>query len=83
MAMIRIFFFFVFYYFRIKVMFGSCLQLFVGGPMCYIRYLLCLLADNGVQHKLCYVMFCLDSSSVPNIASFSGLSIFDCSFGIL
>jgi hypothetical protein len=37
-------------------MFGSYLQLFVGGPMCYIRYLLCLLADNGVQHILCYVL---------------------------
>ena len=28
-------------------------------------------------------LFCLSSSCVPYVASFSGLSIFDCPFGIL
>jgi len=38
------------YYFRIKKMFAStCLQLFVGGLMAYLRYL-CLFAHSGVQH---------------------------------
>jgi hypothetical protein len=28
-------------------------------------------------------VFCFSSSCVPNVASFSGLSGFDCTFGIL
>jgi hypothetical protein len=50
--------------------------------MSYLRYL-CLLLYSGVQHILCYVLFCLSSSCVPNAASVTGLSIFDCPFGIL
>ena len=46
--------------------------------MSYLRYL-CLLAYSGVQHILfCFVFL---SSCAPNVASFSGLSIFDCPFG--
>jgi hypothetical protein len=45
--------------------------------MSYLRYL-CLFAYSGVQHILCCVFLC-----VPYVASFSGLSIFDCRFGIL
>ena len=41
---------------------------------------LCLLAHSGVQHKLSF-LFCLSSSCMPNVASFSGLFILDCHFG--
>jgi hypothetical protein len=54
------------------------LQLFVGGLMSYLRYL-CLFAFSGVQ----YIVLCFSSSCVPYVASFSGLSNFDCPFGIL
>ena len=56
------------------------LQLFVGGLMSYLHYL-CLFVHSGVQHIVsCIYLFCLSSSYV---ASFSGLSIFDCPFIIL
>jgi hypothetical protein len=59
------------------------LQLFVGGLMSYLRYV-CLFACDGVQHIVCCGFFCLRLvSCVPNFASFSRLSIFDCPFGIL
>jgi len=41
--------------------------------MSYLRYM-CLFAYSDVQHILC---------CVPYAGSFSGLSIFDCHFGIL
>ena len=50
------------------------LQLFVEWRMSYLRYL-CLFVYSGVQH-IC-------SSSVPHVASFSGLSYFARPFGIL
>ena len=50
--------------------------LFVGGVMSYVR---CLLMYSGVHHILC----CVFLRIVPYVASFSGLSIFDCPFGIL
>jgi hypothetical protein len=43
--------------------------------MCYIRYLLCLLADNGVQHILCYVCFVWIRLLYPILPVF-----LDCSF---
>jgi hypothetical protein len=48
--------------------------------MSYLRYL-CLFTHSGVQH----ILYCdfLSSYFVPYNASISGLSIFDCSFGIL
>jgi hypothetical protein len=59
-------------------------QLVIGGLMSYLRYL-CLLAHSDVQQILCCVfdfiicvLYCLTC-----VASFPGLSIFDCSFGIL
>jgi len=58
------------------------LQLFVGGLMSYLRYLR-LFVHGGVQHMLCRAFVCFSSSYVSYVASFSGLSIFDCSFGIL
>ena len=57
-----------------------CLRLFVGLLISYLRYL-CLFTHSGVQHILCCVfalfvfVFC--------VLCFSGLSIFDCPFGIL
>jgi hypothetical protein len=50
----------------------------------YLRYL-CLFAHSGVQQiRYCVVfLFCLFSSCVPYDASFSGLSILYCPFGIL
>ena len=47
--------------------------------MSYLRYL-CLFAYNGIQLILCCV---LSLSCVLYVASFSGLPIFDCPFGIL
>jgi hypothetical protein len=38
---------------------------------------------GGVQHILCYLLLCLSSSCVAYVSNFSGLSIFDCPFGIL
>jgi hypothetical protein len=37
-----------------------------------------------VSNTYCVVfLFCFSSSCVPDVASFSGLSIFDCPFGVL
>jgi hypothetical protein len=47
--------------------------------MSYLRYL-CLFVHGGVQHIL-YCAFVL--FFFVYVASFSGLSIFDCPFGIL
>jgi hypothetical protein len=60
------------------------LQLFVGELMSYSRYL-CLFAYSGVQRILCSGFFLGGgvSSCVSYVASFSGLSIFYCPFGIL
>jgi len=50
--------------------------------MSYLCYL-CLLAYSGVQHILCCVFVLFVSSCVPYVASFSGVSLFNCPFGIL
>ena len=55
--------------------------------MSYIRYL-CLFVYSGIQHILGCVLDLLDFvlclvSCVPTVASFSGLPIIDCPFGIL
>jgi len=47
--------------------------------MPYLGYLY-LFAHNGVQQILCCVFRRI---VLPYVASFSGLSIFDCPFGIL
>jgi hypothetical protein len=47
--------------------------------MSYLRYLCCLHIE--VSNTYCVmVLFCLSSSSVPYVASFYGLSIFDWPF---
>ena len=60
------------------------LQMFVEGLKSYLRYL-CLLMHSGIQHILCCVFcfVCLRRLVYPMSASFSGLSSFDCLFGIL
>ena len=58
------------------------LQLFVGGLMSYLRYL-CLFAFSGVQYIVLCFCFVFLHSCVPYVASFSGLSNFDCPFGVL
>jgi hypothetical protein len=58
------------------------LQMFLGGPMFYLRYL-SLFVYSGVQHILCSVLFSFSSPCVPYIASFSVLYLFDCPFGNL
>ena len=50
--------------------------------MSYLRYL-CMFVYSGVQHTVLCFLFCFSLSPVPYVASFSGLSIFDCPFGIL
>ena len=45
--------------------------------MSYLRYLY-LFTYSGVQHILSCVLFSFSSSYVPYVASFSGLSCFDC-----
>ena len=42
-----------------------------------------LFTYSGVQHILCKFFVFFSSSCVPYVASFSGLLIFDCPFGIL
>jgi hypothetical protein len=54
--------------------------LFVGGLISFLRYL-CLFAYSGVQHILCRG-FVLSVFALCTLC-FSGLSIFDCPFGIL
>ena len=50
--------------------------------MSYLRYF-CLFAYSGVQHLLCFFLCLRLVSCVPNVASFSGMSILDCPFGFL
>ena len=92
---------------RAHVLFTLCsvrlyLQLFVGGLMSYLRYVLFVFTSSCLQEGSCliYVMcvclhivvsntyyvvflFCFSSSCVPYFASFSGLSFFECQFGII
>ena len=71
---------------RSSVRFVFTSSFFLQQGSCLIIRRLCLFAYSGVQHILCCV-FCfvclLLVSCVPYGASFSGLSIFDCLFGIL
>jgi hypothetical protein len=54
-------------------------QVSVGGSMSYLRYFSLL-----VSNTYCIVfLLCFSSSCVPYVASFSGLSLLDCSFDIL
>ena len=52
--------------------------------MSYLRYL-CLYEHSGVQHILCcvFALFVLVLCTVSHVASFSGLSIYDYTFGFL
>ena len=58
---------------------SSCLY----DASCLI-YVICVHLRIVVSNAYCVVfLFCFSSSCVPYVASFSGLSIFDCPFGIL
>jgi hypothetical protein len=67
------------YDFHIKIMLGWSLP-----PIVFRRalFLFTLFVYSGVQHISCCVFVWFSSSCVPYVASFSGLFIFDCPFGI-
>ena len=71
------------YDFHIKTMFGSSFPPVVSRrARVYLRYmcLLCIVVSN----TYCVVFFlCLSSFCAPYFAGFSGLSIFDSTFGII
>ena len=47
-------------------------------------YVICVCLRIVVSNAYCVVfLLCLSSSCVPYVASFSGLSIYDCPYGIL
>jgi hypothetical protein len=64
-----------------KTMIGSSLSPVVcrRAHVLFTLFVLCLFAHSGVQHMLCCF---LSSYCVPCVASFPGLSILYCSFGI-
>jgi hypothetical protein len=76
------------YDFRIKTMFGSslspvvCRRAHVLFTLCVCVCVLCLFAHSGVQHILLCFCFVFLRLVYPYVASYFGLSIFDCSFGI-
>jgi len=73
------------YDFRIKTMFGSSLPPVVcrKAHECLI-YVICVCLRIVRCNTYCVVfLFYFSSSCVPNVASFSGLSILDCPFSIL
>ena len=50
----------------------------------YVPFFICVSLRIVVSNTCCVMfMFCFSSSCVPYVASFSGLSICDCPFGIL
>jgi len=65
---------------EIQCLVPDYLQVFVRWVMSSLRYL-SLLVYGDVQHILCCVFVCFICFRL--VASFSGLSIFDCPFGIL
>ncbi len=67
-----------------KTMFGSSLPPIVCS-MAYVLFKLCVCVwwSPTDINMLLFLGGCLSSSCVPNVASFSALSIVDCSFGIL
>jgi len=73
------------YDFRIKMMFGSSLPasscLWEGSRLIYV---ICVCLRILESNTYCVVfLFCFSSFCVLYVASFSGLSIFDCLFSIL
>ena len=69
---------------RIKTMFGGSSLPPVYGrthvPFTFVRVCLRIVESNSYCDVF---LFCFSSSCVPYVASFSGLSFFDCPFGIL
>ena len=74
----------VLYDFRIKTMFDSSLPPVVCRRAHILLTLFMFAVHSCVQHILCCVLlFCISTSCVLYVASFSGLSIFDYRSGIL
>ena len=68
--------------FRIKNDVRLYLELFVG--MFMLSYVICVCLRVVVPYTYCVLfLHCFSLSCVPYVASFSGLSIFDCPFGII
>ena len=57
--------------------------LFVGGLMSYLRYLHACLRRVVFNTYVVLFLFCFPSSCVSYVASFSGMSFFDCFSHIL
>ena len=72
------------YDFRIKMMFASSLSPVVCSRV-HVLFMLFVFACAlwCPTHIMLCVLLCFSSSSVPHVACFSGLSIFDCPFDIL
>ena len=75
-----------FYYVSLRSEFrcGSSLTSVVCGRISYLRCL-CLFVYSGIQLILCcvFALFYFVWSGIPYVASFSGLSFFECPFDIL
>ena len=73
-----------------NTMFDSSLHLVVygergggGGGLC-LNYVICVCLRIVLSNTCCVVfLICFSSSCISYVASFSGLSIFDCPFGTL
>ena len=70
-------------YLRYLCLFGSSLPPVVCRRTHFVFTLFVFLTYKTFQHILCCDFVVFSSSCVPYVASFSGLSIFDCPFGIL
>jgi len=69
----------IYAYSDVRFVFTSSVFLVCRAHECLI-YIICLCLRIVVSNVF---LFCLSSSSVLYVVSFSGLSIFDCPFGIL
>ena len=71
------------YDFRITTMFSSSLPTVVCRRAHVLFTLFALFANIGVQYILCFVFVFFSLSCLSYVASFSGLSMYDCTLGIL
>ena len=65
----------------ISTRFGSSLPPVVCRSANICLHCLCIMVSNTICDCFCFVLFC--SSCVPCVASFNGLSFFDCPFDVL
>ena len=70
--------------FQIKVEYNVRTTVVPNKGRMVLIYITCVCLRIVMCNTYCVVfLFCFFSSCVPYVASFSGLSIFDCPFGIL